>query len=392
MKSSGSITFVMDGNFARVGHAIYSPHMGHEKFAGRFAPHFDAVRIVARAFPAKQPIGSTVTGARTAFVDLGALRGARRWLPGLPGATARLFRAVDRAQTLMIRFPGNVATLALILCWITRKPFSAEIVADPEDYFGKNASLHPLRHVAKWVHCRSTALAARRARSVRYVTAAYLQTKYPPRARADSFGFSDVFLPDALFAARDAATFARPGPLRLINVSMMHNRSKGHVALLEAVSRLKRKHVDIVLTLVGDGALRAELEALARASGIAATVTFRGQVSSEIACEMVAEHDLFVLPSLQEGMPRAMLESMAVGTPVLATNVGGIPEVLTPDDMIRAGSVHAIESALEALARDRTQLVGMSVRQQTKAAEFSYSMLQEQYDAYCRYLIERCAA
>ncbi|WP_244101307.1 glycosyltransferase family 4 protein [Burkholderia ambifaria] len=392
MKSSSSITFVMDGNFSRVGDEIYSPHMGHEKFANRFAQHFDAVRIVARAFPKAQPIGSVVTGPRTSFVDLGAIRGGRRWLTGLPRTAVRLYRVIRSAQTLMIRFPGNVATLALLLCWITRKPFSAEIVADPEDYFSKDASTHPLRRVAKWIHCSSTALAARRAQSVRYVTETYLQAKYPARSRADSFGFSDAYLPNGLFAARDADALARSGSLRLINVSMMHNRSKGHVALLEAVSRLKRKNVPVVLTLVGDGALRGELEALAHTLGIANVVAFRGQVSSETACATVAEHDLFVLPSLQEGMPRAMLEAMAVGTPVLGTGVGGIPEVLPASDVIRAGSVEAIVGAVEAVARDRAQLVDMRIRQQAKAAAFSRSALQAKYDAYCRYLVERCAA
>ena len=87
MKSSSSITFVMDGNFSRVGGEIYSPHMGHEKFAGRFTPHFDAVRIVARAFPKVRPIGSLVTGPNTSFVDLGAIRGARLWLMCLPGTS-----------------------------------------------------------------------------------------------------------------------------------------------------------------------------------------------------------------------------------------------------------------------------------------------------------------
>lgn len=392
MKSSNSITFVMDGNFSRVGREIYSPHMGHEKFAGRFAPHFDSVRIVARAFPKARPIGSLVTGPNTSFVDLGAIRGARHWLRGLPRTTARLAHAIRSAQTLMIRFPGNVATLALLLCWITRKPFSAEIVADPEDYFSKGASNHPLRRVAKWLHCRSTALAARRAQSVRYVTDGYLQAKYPPRTHTVSFGFSDAFLPDGLFAARNLDAFARTGPLRLINVSMMHNRSKGHVALLEAVARLKRKHVAVVLTLVGDGVLRAELEALTHALDIADVVTFRGQVASEAACAAVAEHDLFVLPSLQEGMPRAMLEAMAVGTPVLGARVGGIPEVLPVSDMIRAGSVEAIEAAIEAIWRDPARLVAMRARQRTKVAGFAYSALQEKYDAYCRYLVERCAA
>ncbi|MFP3700913.1 glycosyltransferase, partial [Burkholderia sp. SIMBA_013] len=88
------------------------------------------------------------------------------------------------------------------------------------------------------------------------------------------------------------------------------------------------------------------------------------------------------LPSLQEGMPRAMLEAMAVGTPVLGTGVGGIPEVLPASDVIRAGSVEAIVGAVEAVARDRAQLVDMRIRQQAKAAAFSRSALQAKYDAY----------
>ncbi|MGC3024522.1 glycosyltransferase [Burkholderia sp. DN3021] len=392
MKSNNSITFVMDGNFSHVGGEIYSPHMGYEKFAGRFVPHFDCVRIAARAFPANAPVGSRVTGARTSFADLGAIRGVRGWLWSLPRLSVRLFHVIRNAQTLMIRFPGNVATLALAMCWMTRRPFSAEIVADPEDYFRKGASNHPLRAVAKWIHCRSTASAARRAQTVRYVTDAYLQAKYPARSKADAFGFSDACLPDALYTARDPHSWRHAGPLRMINVSMMHNPSKGHAVLLEAVSRLKRKGVAVTLTLVGDGVLRNGLEALATSLGIADRVSFRGLVSSESACALVAEHDLFILPSLQEGMPRAMLEAMAVGTPVLGTDVGGIPEVLPASDLIRAGSVDAVEAGIEALARERTQLVDMSARQQAKASGFAYSALQQKYDAYCGHLVERCAA
>ncbi|RAQ16201.1 glycosyl transferase family 1 [Burkholderia cepacia] len=381
----------MDGNFSRVGREIYSPHMGHEKFANRFTHHFDAIRIVARAFPAAAPVGSRVTGVRTSFSDLGAIRGARGWLMSLPRVSVHLFQAVRRSHTLLIRFPGNVATIALVICRLTRKPFSAEIVADPEDYFRKGASNHPLRAVAKWLHCRSTAWAACRAQTVRYVTDEYLQTKYQPDSQADAFGFSDVYLPDRLFAARDADSFTRAGALRVINVSMMHNLSKGHVALLEAVARSRKNGAFVTLTLVGDGVLRPRLEALAQSLGIADAVAFRGQVSSESACALVAEHDLFILPSLQEGMPRAMLEAMAVGTPVLGTDVGGIPEVLPASDLIRAGSVDAIEAGIEALSRNRAQLVDMSIRQQAKAAEFSYSTLQEKYNAYCVHLVERCA-
>jgi glycosyltransferase involved in cell wall biosynthesis len=101
---------------------------------------------------------------------------------------------------------------------------------------------------------------------------------------------------------------------------------KGTRYLLEAFTQLAAVHEDVVLLLVGDGPERASLQVLAQQLGIAKSVRFLGDRQDVSRC--LHTMDVFVLPSIWEGMPNAALEAMAVGLPVVATAAGGTPEVV----------------------------------------------------------------
>lgn len=388
MSYERSITLVMDGNFRRVAGEVVSPHMGYARFGARFAECFDDVVIVARSFPAAGAVGESVVGDHVSFVDLGANRGARGLLKSVPKLLFRLYRQISAASIVLIRFPGNIASLAWLLCLISGKRFSVEVVADPADYFSASASKHPLRAIAGFVHRWSTRIAVRQALTVRYVTSAYLQSRYPARRSNVMFGFSDVYLQDALFRTPGIRSAAPDGRLRMVNAAMMHNHSKGHLILLEAMAQLHRRAVDVHLTFIGDGALRGEFEAQAASLRLADKVHFAGLVDADSVVGHVAQHDLFVLPSYQEGMPRAMLEAMAVGTPVIASNVGGIPEVLDETSMVAPGDAAALAARIETLARDRSLLAAHAAAAREAARPFGYAALQSRYRAYYAALTE----
>ncbi|WP_084515361.1 glycosyltransferase [Burkholderia sp. WSM2230] len=383
MKYSSSITLLMDGNFSRVGTEIYSPHMGYEQFAVRFTHSFDEVKIAARSFPTSKALGKRVTGAQTSFVDLGANRGAGALVFGIPRLLRRLHRVVRNADVLLIRFPGNIAMLAMLICKLTGKPFSAEVVADPADYFSDAASRHPLRRIARSVHCWATQHAVRRAKTVRYVTARSLQQHYPPLRMDRAFGFSDVYLPDAMFERSPSAAVGEQDGFRIVNVAMMHNESKGHDLLIRAIGRLRAGKLDVRLTLIGDGVLRERFERLAKEEGVADAVHFAGSMDGDEVRQRVAQHALFVLPSFQEGMPRAMLEAMALGVPVIATRVGGIGEVLDEQSLIAPGDIDAFCARIKQLATDTAFRRSEADRQRAIARNFQFSTLQEQYEVYC---------
>ncbi|MEY4564785.1 MAG: hypothetical protein RLZZ618_4062 [Pseudomonadota bacterium] len=108
-------------------------------------------------------------------------------------------------------------------------------------------------------------------------------------------------------------------------IGRLHEQ-KGHADLLIALEALNRTHPDFVCVLAGSGELKDKIEADARARGLESKVRLLGQ-RKDIP-NVLAGLDLFVMPSLWEGLPMAMLEAMALATPVLSTNVGSIPSVI----------------------------------------------------------------
>jgi glycosyltransferase involved in cell wall biosynthesis len=104
---------------------------------------------------------------------------------------------------------------------------------------------------------------------------------------------------------------------------------KGHATLLRSFESVLKDFQHAQLVLVGDGPLRAELEAQAVGSGIANSVRFEGDVD-DVWPYLAAAH-VVALPSLFEALGIAILEAMAAGAPVVATDVGGVPELIKHD-------------------------------------------------------------
>lgn len=127
-------------------------------------------------------------------------------------------------------------------------------------------------------------------------------------------------------------------------------KDKGLELLLEAVAKLKAKGFDFHIVWVGDGPIRPELEALAKQLGVADRLSITGMCTNVPA--WVSCFDLFVLPTLWEGMGRVFLEAQAAGVPVIGTKVGGVPDVVkdgVTGILVPPGDVDALVNAIELL-------------------------------------------
>ena len=126
--------------------------------------------------------------------------------------------------------------------------------------------------------------------------------------------------------------------------------SKGCVDLLDAFVNLAATQPQLHLVFIGDGAARDTLLQRATRRGLAARVHLIGKIEHDHLPAWFAACDLFCLPSHNEGVPNVVLEAMACGVPVLATQVGGIPEVV-PDFagvLVPARDSQALQAALHA--------------------------------------------
>ncbi|WP_031386105.1 glycosyltransferase family 4 protein [Desulfonatronum thiodismutans] len=124
-------------------------------------------------------------------------------------------------------------------------------------------------------------------------------------------------------------------------------RQKGHVYLFQALQEIIPIHPNLRLVIAGDGPLRGELEQQITAAGLETTVIFCGIQTS--MPEFYTMLDIFVLPSIDEGLPLVLLEAMSMQKPVIATDVGAVSRVIATDSnglLVPSKDTKALVSAI----------------------------------------------
>ncbi|RVU49824.1 glycosyltransferase [Rubrivivax rivuli] len=124
---------------------------------------------------------------------------------------------------------------------------------------------------------------------------------------------------------------------------------KRHGLVIQALALLRQTHPQARLVIVGGGPQHAELQAQAAALGLADAVQLPGPVPQPVLAQWYSAADLLVLASSREGWPNVLLEAMACGTPVLASRVGGVPEIVSHDSLGKAVSFDTPAQLAEAL-------------------------------------------
>jgi glycosyltransferase involved in cell wall biosynthesis len=165
-------------------------------------------------------------------------------------------------------------------------------------------------------------------------------------------------------------------------------------AALEIVHALRRRDVDAVLCMVGDGPDRESLEQLAHELGIARFCFFVGYQPDVAGFYRL--FDAFLLPSVNEGTPVSVIEALAAATPVVATRVGGVPDVVrdgVDGYLVSPGDVEGAAGKLALLAKDARlrKKLGESGRARV-LTRYSVARLVDDVDRLYRSLLDGHAA
>jgi colanic acid/amylovoran biosynthesis glycosyltransferase len=147
----------------------------------------------------------------------------------------------------------------------------------------------------------------------------------------------------------DSPNVAPPDRRRLLVVGRI-SAEKGHLVLLDAASVLRDRRADFELIIAGDGPLRSEMEGRIAGAKLSDRVSITGWVSSAEVIELLRSSRALVLPSFAEGLPVVLMEAFAMGRPVVATWVAGIPELVGNESsgwLVPPGNVKLLADALQ---------------------------------------------
>ena len=159
---------------------------------------------------------------------------------------------------------------------------------------------------------------------------------------------------------------------------------KGPMILLKAMDRVWQKYPDVQLVYVGKGELQETLHTQALQRGLSDRVKFLGW--RDDVHEIMPVFDLFVLPSLNEGMGRVLVEAMAAGKPVVASKVGGIPDLVKDGKnglLVEPGDIDGLSFAIQELLSDKKIRDEMGEKGKNMAQSFSVEkMIEKINDLY----------
>ena len=327
---------------------------------------FEQVGVFARVAPGlATPTSTPVEGPGVQVIAAPDFVATRGLVGAAPGLAVAAVRAAAAGDVFLLHAPGVMATALRPAVVVARKRYAVEVVGDPRvALVGAGRILTAARGLGA-ADLRSMVAGAC---ASRFVTRTQLQALYPPRPGTPTFTVSDAYIPEAVVAVPAAVIDDAP-VLALGFVGALARPYKGLDVLLDALTRTARPHT---LVVVGDGALRAGYQAQAERLGLTARVQFLGALPpGGPVYDFLRGRAAFVQPSRTEGLPRSLIEAMAVGLPCLATPVGGVPDLLDADELVPVEDADALARAIDALGADPARRRRLAAANRARAATYA---------------------
>jgi glycosyltransferase involved in cell wall biosynthesis len=355
-------------------------------FWSRYLDVYDEVHLLVRTkLHSTVPNGwNKATGLGIKAIPLPYFVGPFQFIKNYLNIKKAISNALIDAEAIQLRISCIIGTEVWRSLRLGR-PYGVEVVADPYDVFAPGSVKHPLRPAFRRFFSQELRQQCLQATAALYVTKQALQQRYP--CPNYSVGVSDVYLPQGTVLKTPRSYRKATSSFNLIFVGTMDQLYKAPDVLINAVAACVQEGLDLKLIMLGEGKHRAELEMQAARLGLKERILFQGQLaSSNLVRSSLEKADLFILPSYQEGLPRAMLEAMAGALPCIGSMVGGIPELLPPEDMVLPGDAFALARKIREVVTDPERMACMSARNLETAKEYRDEILQKQRIMFYEYV------
>ncbi len=367
---------VSGNRYYRVGDQYYTESSYHADMWKGCLDIFDEIILSDRVIYTENVLPgqkqTLIKGIR--FVELPNFRGFLSLLKTFPFMFLRSRKVACQADIWHLHGPNFGSFCIWFWLWFYKIPYSIELRGDQ--------SVNPVYLKLRGVKCPRLV-----AKFMRFMLRLQLTSPvavigvskslikdFSPRNNCATFAISDNRIPESLFG--QARQWEEGSACRTIVCLGRCEAQKDPIGTMKVLARLDGKgFTNWKFIWIGDGPLETKAQDLAGKLGISEKVNFLGFIPWDDVFEILDTADLFLLNSVSEGLPRALMEGMARGLPAISTDVGGVSELLNPEDVIPMLKEEMLTDKLYEVLTDPARLTEMSRRNLETAREYSAEVL-----------------
>ncbi|MEQ8476362.1 glycosyltransferase [Fulvivirga sp.] len=376
--------FVYDHNYLKSDEGIiYSSGAFNSSSWERYLEHFDQLTVIGHNVDFDQDLRryNVVSHPKVSFRFFKPIKSLKSFVINLFKNDKSLKELVKSHDALIVRIYSEYAFQAIRIAKMLDKPYAVELVGCPWDAYRAHQSFKA-KLIAPYSYFRLRR-AIWKCKFVLYVTDQFLQSRYPTKGR--HIGASNVMLTepssDILTKRLDNIKKLELSnePLNIGVIGKVDVKAKGIGILIKALGQL---NISFKLHIVGPGN-QDFLKPIIKKYELEDSILFHGKLMAGEQINVFLDSiDLYVHPSMQEGLPRSVIEAMARACPVLASSIAGTPELLHQTYLHQPGNHNQLSEKINYIYRNLGNLSAMALENFEKAKNYYPEKLNDKRKSF----------
>ncbi len=356
---------------------VYARSYG-ENIWKRYLRVFSNIKVCARSKPSTRDVSKEIELLSIENVSfdkrIGMFKGPEIFFSGR--IKKIISENIQNSDGVIIRLDSFLGLMAARECEKQNKPYIIEVVGCAWDSFWNHGISGKLLAPFMFFMMKH---AVKKSPYTIYVTKQFLQKRYPTKGINTNISNVDLPLEDKEILINRLIRISNiesTSKLHLMTTANVGVRYKGFQYVIKALGRIKKEHggCQFIYHIVGEGD-QSFLREVASKENVLDNVIFHGALSHSQVFQQLKDVDIYIQPSLQEGLPRAMIEAMSYGLPCIGTDVAGIPELINPDYIYKKDKNMPKQIAKLLIRFDKNKLTKEAISNFESAKEYNSDLL-----------------
>ncbi|WP_198329195.1 glycosyltransferase [Psychrobacter faecalis] len=349
-KSSLKCLYIYDNRFINYRGNIYSKSRMTDSVFSRYITPEDKLTVISRMefynSPESLHKATEMTLENVNFKPIKGLFFSRAFSIHLIKNLTLFSSEIKDSDFIVTRLPSFLGVFGLTLNLLFKKKFFIEVAGDAQDALLTSKDNPNLLYKGfTQVFFKLNQFFIKQADGVIYVTKTALQRKYPTKSYSSYASNIEIDIPEKNLSY-DNYQF-KGNIVKIGLIGDYNNHYKGIREAIRSICQLQKYGFNVDLHIVGSGTLLTEYMQLAKDLKVDKNIFFKGRLKgNKEVLGWLESLDLYIQPSYTEGLPRALIEAMSVGLPSVASDVGGVAELIPSDFLVHAKDSNALTNKI----------------------------------------------